>query len=150
MSDLTCVCYVSDAVRAMAPLELKGLLARARKNNAADGTTGLLLYSAGHFMQVMEGRAELVQSRFDRIRVDHRHRNLRLVLQEPIDARLFAQWQMGWLDLGDVATFDTARIGDMVTANRANVVSLLREFRNQLPDHRDDAAAQPATQQAAQ
>ena len=147
------LCYVSDAIRPMAKSELIGLLARARRNNASDSITGLLLYSEGHFMQLLEGPVDRLWRRFDRIRVDGRHRDLRMILDEPaLDGRLFAGWQMGWLDVGRAAPLDRDRLQRMVdaprdgsdTIGRAEVIALLRDFRNQLPKRHDNAPSPAA------
>jgi hypothetical protein len=47
--------YVSSATKPFSPDELSELLAQARVDNAALGITGMLLYSNGNFMQVLEG-----------------------------------------------------------------------------------------------
>lgn len=46
--------YVSSAVSPFSATELVDLLRRSRTNNACLDLTGLLLYQAGNFMQVLE------------------------------------------------------------------------------------------------
>jgi hypothetical protein len=62
----------------------------------------MLAQGDGHFAQVLEGRAEAVLSVLARIRRDPRHRDVRTLLQEPIEKRQFARWAMGLLRRDDM------------------------------------------------
>lgn len=72
------------------------LLAVARRNNAANGITGMLLYHDGFFMQAIEGDAEQVDRLFDRIKRDRRHKMVVIVHEEKAVGRVFADWRMGF------------------------------------------------------
>lgn len=87
-------CVVAD-ISAIAP----ALLAAARRNNARNDITGVLIFSAGSFLQVLEGARSDVEATFTRIRRDRRHRGLIPLLEEPIDDRMFGAWSMSWLDM---------------------------------------------------
>ena len=52
---LITVAYVSSATHLMTEDELAAILDVSRERNARDGITGLLLYSDGDFIQVLEG-----------------------------------------------------------------------------------------------
>jgi hypothetical protein len=55
--DLKQLIYCSDAREAMDSVALQSLLELARARNAALGITGMLLYSNGRILQVLEGES---------------------------------------------------------------------------------------------
>ena len=88
--------YCSQATHDLAPDELVELLEGSRRNNEAAGLSGMLLYSSQSFLQVLEGDAAALSATYDRIRVDGRHTNLRLLLDAEVTAPLFPDWTMGF------------------------------------------------------
>jgi len=90
--------YESRATRLFTEAELAGLLERSRAHNAARGLTGLLLYASdGRMVQVLEGeRATIHALHYDHIARDPRHQQLRVLADEPLDRRRFADWRMGY------------------------------------------------------
>ena len=97
--DLIHVIYASAATRALDRGEVLGLLDVARRVNAGLGVTGVLLYIDDSFFQVLEGPGAVVTSLYDRIGRDDRHRKVLKLIQEPIAARSFADWSMGYAAL---------------------------------------------------
>lgn len=97
--------YVSDLVGDEA--QLSTILESAVRHNQADGITGMLLYSGGNFLQVLEGAAEQVQATYDRICLDPRHKNCLILLEHDVPERQFGRWSMGCRQLSadDVAKF---------------------------------------------
>lgn len=97
--------YVSSAAKELDPKELEAILEISVKNNQRSGLTGLLLYSSGSFMQAIEGEATEVDATYARILRDPRHRGSIVLHREPISAREFPDWSMGFRRLGrkDVA-----------------------------------------------
>jgi hypothetical protein len=91
--------YGSAAVRLLSETELVALLARCRGNNARLGVTGMLLYKDGSFLQVFEGEHDVIGALYDRIQSDPLHRAVTQWCLEPITARAFAAWSMGFRDL---------------------------------------------------
>jgi hypothetical protein len=90
------IVYVSSAVRELLPSELAELLVAARARNEQSGITGMLLYSEGSFMQVMEGPQAAVETLYARIERDARHTGCIRLLAKPIVERQFAEWCMGF------------------------------------------------------
>lgn len=91
--------YVSSAVLPFSSSELVHLLDTSRRNNAALGVTGMLLYKDGNFMQVLEGDEATVRALYARIERDPRHRGLLTLLQGTSDEREFAEWSMAFRNL---------------------------------------------------
>ena len=54
--------YASSAVQLFAPEELRALLETSRRNNAARGVSGMLLYKDGNFLKVLGGREAAVRA----------------------------------------------------------------------------------------
>lgn len=87
--------YHSRAASWVGDTELQDLLAWSQAYNASQGITGLLLYSEGYFVQVLEGTAEAVTELFARIQQDTRHTQVVAVRQGP-GPRRFGEWSMGF------------------------------------------------------
>ena len=62
------IVYVSSATRLFAAEDLVALLQAARDYNARIGITGMLLYKAGNFLQVIEGDAAAVNALYEKRR----------------------------------------------------------------------------------
>jgi Sensors of blue-light using FAD len=75
-------------------LTLAGILATARRNNARDGITGALVCREDLFVQLLEGRPDLVTSAFARILRDDRHVDVAKLWTGDIEIRLFPEWSM--------------------------------------------------------
>lgn len=89
------VLYHSYATASYSTAELQDLLESSRASNAEHGITGLLLYSAGRFVQVLEGEEAVVSDLYARIRRDSRHERVETVRNE-LAARQFTSWSMAF------------------------------------------------------
>ena len=95
-SGLIHLAYASVATRSLARDEVLAILAKARRTNDQLGVTGILLYVDDTFFQVLEGQPAAVTDLYDRIARDHRHTRILRLIQEPIAARAFPDWSMGY------------------------------------------------------
>jgi hypothetical protein len=101
MSSIHHLIYASVATQDVDASQLLELLAAARARNAGIDVTGMLLYQAKSFFQVLEG-SELVISRlYARIGEDSRHKAPVVVINEPISKRAFGDWSMGFAHVSD-------------------------------------------------
>ena len=91
--------YTSVATQDFTPDLLARLLGRSRRNNDEAGITGMLLFAKGNFFQALEGPPAAVDTLYDRIHADRRHRHVTRVIREPISERAFGSWTMGFLDV---------------------------------------------------
>lgn len=96
---LKAIAYVSRAAAPVDSNELSALEDEARRNNRATGITGLLVFDAGHYVQVLEGPADAVDATLARIREDPRHEDFEQILDKPISERSFARWALASIDL---------------------------------------------------
>lgn len=90
------IIYASRALHEFDDAELLDLLARARSTNQRYGVTGMLVYASRSFLQVLEGEDEFVEKVWDRIRIDDRHCDMRVLSDGPVQQRNFADWTMGF------------------------------------------------------
>lgn len=88
--------YQSSAIVPMSEDMLEALLTEARTWNTAHNLTGLLLYSDGDILQVLEGDYPDVMYIFDKIKGDLRHHHVTKLADGPIEQRNFSQWSMGF------------------------------------------------------
>jgi hypothetical protein len=91
--------YVSRAVPAVDQEELLMILRRSKANNPTLGITGVLCFSEGIFLQVLEGGRGAVNRLYNRIATDHRHTQVELLGYEEIGERRFAGWAMGQVNM---------------------------------------------------
>ncbi len=148
MSPLHCIVYISRNELIGTPTEIDGhvaqILRTSRRNNAAVGVTGALMFHRGCFAQVLEGTHEAIEAVFERIQCDDRHSCVDLLSFEPIEHRRFARWTMahaGGLDDGsspvdgvaahderDIFELTGSEIGDLLTRHLFPATSALRDL----------------------
>lgn len=90
------IIYTSIAATEIDEATLSRILQTSVINNARDDLTGLLLYGNRTFMQALEGPEAAIQACIERIRRDHRHRDLDILVSTRIPEREFGQWSMGF------------------------------------------------------
>jgi len=86
--------YTSREFRPMSDADLKRLVTHSQIRNKQDGVTGFLYYSAGTFLQMLEGEEATVSATFARIEDDYRHIIASILHRGSSDHRLFANWTM--------------------------------------------------------
>jgi hypothetical protein len=91
--------YASRAVPAVDQEELLAILRKSKGNNPGLGVTGVLCFSEGIFLQVLEGGRSAVNRLYNRIATDHRHTQVELLLYEEVGERRFAGWSMGQVNM---------------------------------------------------
>ena len=91
--------YASRAVPAVDQEELLAILKKSKANNPKAGVTGVLCFSEGVFMQVLEGGRSAVNKLYNRIAGDSRHTDVELLCYEEIGERRFASWSMGQVNM---------------------------------------------------
>ena len=91
--------YVSRAADSVNQNELVAILKKSKGNNVGLGVTGVLCFSAGIFLQVLEGGRSTVSALYNKIANDPRHHDVVLLSYEEIGERSFAGWSMGRANL---------------------------------------------------
>jgi hypothetical protein len=91
--------YASRAVPAVDQDELLSILRKSKVNNPELGVTGVLCFSEGIFLQVLEGGRSAVNRLYNRIATDSRHTDVELLQYQEIGERSFAGWSMGQVNM---------------------------------------------------
>jgi hypothetical protein len=90
--------YVSKSSLRFSQRDLTDLLTQSRDANLVGGTTGLLLYVDGNFMQLLEGDRKRIEELMVRIKRDSRHNDVNILEEGLISERSFPDWSMAFLD----------------------------------------------------
>ncbi|MEH3088314.1 MAG: BLUF domain-containing protein [Microbacterium arborescens] len=141
---LVSVLYTSNARAPFGDDDLRALLAQSRAANAQRDLTGMLLYRAGRFVQVLEGPESTVNALVQTIATDPRHTAMRVLIEQPIDQREFADWTMGYQPIAETTgdapegfrdTFDDleSSADPSATLRAARELSLWFRVRQQRP-----------------
>ncbi|QJR35954.1 BLUF domain-containing protein [Gemmatimonas groenlandica] len=140
MTYLAHLLYTSHSTQRVTTDDLRTLTAESAARNHSVAVTGMLLYSAGTFLQLLEGRARILDALMKRIAIDPRHTDVRVLIHAPAPQRLFPRWYMGALDLDTAGTADDrARVSAALSEGLGQVeagqraLTVLREFRRLLP-----------------
>jgi hypothetical protein len=94
MKNLLRLIYTSRATVPFDAAALESLLVQARRKNYDNGITGVLSFSHGHFLQVLEGPESEVLRLYARILNDSRHRACVIIAIQLIQTRLCPNWTM--------------------------------------------------------
>lgn len=129
--------YVSQATRKMSFDELRDIQAVARTNNQPIDVTGSLFYNGGWFLQVLEGPSATLSALYQKIERDPRHKNSRVLYNEPATFRTFPRWSMNMTNLEDRQSDKYDELVEVIDAARTNrkigmaspAATLLRIFK---------------------
>lgn len=133
MSRLHRLVYTSVPTPVVDDREIAAILQSARANNREAGITGFLAFNAGTFLQVIEGPGQSLSKCLARLMLDPRHRDIELLAYDPIDARAFPDWGMGYAALHSrhealVARYCAGRVISAGTMTPAGALMLLQEL----------------------
>lgn len=131
--------YLSRAAGPISAAKLTELVRKSSESNHARGLTGLLLYSGGHFMQVLEGDEIQLTSLYAKITADPRHTELAKLQHADADERLFPDWGMQLVNTDASKSFDRDRLDKLFLRFRLSrqrndadeALAILTEFRDQ-------------------
>jgi len=84
--------YISSATKSLAREEFLELVAHSKSKNTAMGITGILMFKDGNFMQVLEGKQELIAKLYSTIKVDSRHTLVSIIQEGLINLREYPGW----------------------------------------------------------
>jgi len=91
--------YASRASDNVTQDDLAVIVKQSKSRNPPVGVTGVLCFSGGVFLQVLEGGRSPVNALYSRIVADPRHHDVELLSYEEIEERSFAGWSMGQVNL---------------------------------------------------
>lgn len=81
--------YASEAVGATGTslLSIAQILGVSERNNRRDHLTGCIMFHQGHILQALEGGRVDLDRLMQKIVADPRHRNVRILVDQPVAAR---------------------------------------------------------------
>jgi len=128
------IIYSSASTKLFTHEDLVELLRAARQTNAAADVTGMLLYHAGCFLQVLEGPDEHVETIYAKVLKDPRHTNQLLLVREAIEERAFEHWSMGFVDTTRITEripgfVDYVRALESMSLDKTRARLILRRFQ---------------------
>ncbi len=74
------------------------MLTHAVKRNKEKGITGMMVYDGHRFLQCIEGDETVIDALLEKLREDTRHHSLHFNGIEFDENRLFANWNMGYVN----------------------------------------------------
>jgi len=130
------IVYMSRAKSAMSDAELDQIRETAMRKNATQDVSGLLIYVAGTFFQILEGPRVQVEEVYDRVYLDQRHHRVRIMHAGPVSERRFGEWSMGFCRLSEAMDdakeffeLSRAEVEDRIPVDASEkLVTLMRGF----------------------
>lgn len=119
--------YISSSNGLLTKGQLDNILEGSRRNNAAMGITGMLLYYGGNIIQLLEGEEEKVKQLYQVIAQDERHKGIIKLLDGYSEERIFPDWSMGFRVLSGE---QYANLPVLDQSDGAVALSLLRQFHS--------------------
>lgn len=121
------------------------ILGKSRINNRKNGLVGVLYFGDGIFFQCLEGEEGAVNQLMDKLALDPRHQDLRIVSKKYVDKLSFADWAMkfapidskiaGFLRANGFQRFDPYAFSEEVTRKFLDELF----YADDLKDVTDDA-----------
>lgn len=130
--------YLSESVGKMSFEDLTSIRKVANTNNERIDVTGSLFYNGGWFLQILEGPATTLDSLYHKIEKDLRHKNTRVIYNEPAKFRTFGRWSMNMINLEDRQADKYNELVEIIEAAKTNrrigsaspAVTLLKIFQS--------------------
>ena len=127
------------------------ILSQSRLNNRKNGLVGVLYFGDGCFFQCLEGNEVEVDKLYDKLLLDPRHTDLKLISRKQISNLSFTNWAMKYVPLenklnaelqsGGYTKFDPYEFDEAMTAK---VLKLLQTSNNEDSENIQDVLAPPA------
>jgi hypothetical protein len=121
------IVYVSQATNQLSgKAGIEKIVETARTFNRPNNITGILLYHAGLFFQMLEGDEQLVKTLFEnKIKKDPRHEGVVVIFEGPMSATFFKTWSMAYHSMSDldinlvneILAWQTLMNGQKITAD---------------------------------
>lgn len=121
--------YVSKIAEGSNSSIIEQILGHSKKNNPTKGITGVLMFRAGIFLQLLEGPEQEVTSLFKKIEKDPRHHHV-IELFHGKNSRIFNEWSMGYRELTDL---DVKMINEILSWNK--LINAAKDIDNNLILH---------------
>jgi hypothetical protein len=136
--------YCSLAKKDISKDDILSILSWSRQYNKKNDITGILLYwkKTNQFMQVLEGKENILLNLYDKICKDNRHSLIKIIYQEGIMERGFKDWTMAFQGIDEIDTSSLDGFSEFskldFTTERTNIspsiaINLIQSFKSFLP-----------------
>lgn len=118
--------YFSSSIANLTQADFEFLLKGAQEKNQQQNISGVIYYSNGFFLQLIEGPRQNINRLFQSICHDARHFDISLVSFRTIEQKHFEQWSM---------QYRTEDIDDLLTQQNLDTIDLahcLRLFKGEV------------------
>jgi class 3 adenylate cyclase len=118
------ITYVSHQSKPMSSEQINALGELAAAQNARQDITGILIYSAGLFYQVIEGPEEKIDSLFEQIKEDKRHTNIFVLeIKGDYEEKRYSNWSINTINLEEESALLVQPLKDVLnTLARSHTV----------------------------
>lgn len=98
MTMLESLLYISTSRLdpATADSVVRAVVADSIGRNRRRGITGAMIFTGTHFVQIVEGSPEMVETTLRLLNADERHGDMIIIDRGPIAARRFSDWSMAY------------------------------------------------------
>jgi hypothetical protein len=109
--------YFSQACKSFNEDELYELVEKSREHNKPKGITGILVYNAGYFLQLLEGDPTVVDDLYRTIIADKRHQKVTTIFEQQSVERMFRQdWYMAYKNMNEFDHAIKTDVDDLMTS----------------------------------
>lgn len=97
MEDLVYLTYKSIFNQSKyTPMDFSKIVSTSRQHNKDKNITGILVFDGVNIFQYIEGNGDEIASLYQRICLDDRHYEIKLLSKNIVNNRKFTQWDMGY------------------------------------------------------
>ena len=139
---LKSLAYTSRARLDLADDDLHDIHREARRLNALDGISGILVFDGARFLQIVEGAPDAVDSLVERLRRDPRHSAFEVRDEREVAERSFPDWSM---ELVRVSAGYLAARDELGTSLPASVAPAVRDLALRMSQELADAGPGPGS-----
>lgn len=107
---------------------LEAIVSSSVRRNAQYEVTGILWADGKSFAQVLEGDPSNVGQTMGRIRTDHRHTDIEVLLDRPVRSRQFGSWSMHHATDDEASAHATAFMIGFAMGERADLAKRLYDI----------------------
>lgn len=121
------ILYISSFKRDYTVDELNVMMDGFKENNKRDGITGVIIVGQRNIMQFIQGKEDVLDKTWQKIKTDSRHKNVRVLLRGEIGLTLYKDWSLKYISEISGFNKDINYIeGSLLIQNK--ISNLLRNF----------------------
>ncbi|WP_299361289.1 BLUF domain-containing protein [Winogradskyella sp.] len=93
------ICYISNFAKGLSHKTINELIENVNSNNTQEHITGLLILKNKHFFQIIEGESQKIDTLFQKIKKDKRHKGIIKLLDTDIEGKIFNDYNGGKFEI---------------------------------------------------